>query len=205
MKENYNIYLFGLSLILALFSCNTNYTNTVYNPDQYKAWVGKHRLILEEQIDDIAFKLSYLPGDFKFLMDFRTDFKDQDIATQTSYQDKRYFKLDISSEHATGDMLDYKAQSQQEISGRLEYILSDMKNDFYIYNNADTIYCQDVHYERNYGLNNKMSLMVTFANNPIFNENTVRMVYHERFFNSGPVTFNLDCKALNNIPQLKIK
>lgn len=204
MEGGYKKY--GLfMLLIVLICCKTDFTTKQYNALEYKTWMNNYTQVWKENVEDIHFQLVHLPADYKFLLDFRSDFENQDPTIQAAYKAKRFFKLDISSEESTGDILNYKAISQEEISGRLEYILSDMNADFYIYNAQDTLYCLDVHYERNYGLNNKMSLMLTFANHRIFEDHAVRLVYRERLFNSGPITFHLDGDKLNNTPQLKIK
>lgn len=198
IKVCFYVFLLGL-----LFSCKTDYSTKNYGREQYISWIQSQELSWEKDMGDFTTQLHYIPGDYKMLMDYRSDHSILTDSIQTRYKKLEYYRLTINPKDGGGNLMDLGANSQGDYSGRLEFLLSGIQPDFYILEESDTLHCLDSYFERSYGMQKGLTFLLTF---PLSDHTQGRrtFVYDERLFNLGKLQFAQDLEQLYNIPTLKL-
>jgi len=112
-----------------------------------------------------------------------------------------FFKLDFLSK-AKKDFLKSGIENEGEYFSRLQYLISDIKNDLVVKVGNDTINCLFSELERDFGLTQKVTLNLGFSNETTFPENKdLELMFNDKLFGTGIQIFKFDKSALANVPK----
>ncbi len=193
-----------IGLLFAFFmSCKKDLSQEVYSRSDYISWVQSSEMFWQKQVGGIVTNLEYIPSDYKMLMDFRSSPKAINDSIQLRYSHFDYYKLSVSHADGESSLVNFGATNTQDYVGRLEFLLSDIQPDFYIVESSDTIHCIDSYFERSYGMQKGLILLLTFPKSSK-SSGKQTFIYEERLFNLGKLQFTQSLEVLNNQPTLKM-
>jgi len=187
-------YLFPLFLILTM-GCSKGISYR-----QFLVWYesDKNPLRKKQVIGDIEYTCTYMTTDY---------FKARDIAAGSNEEDKspdesEYYKVNIKIKDGI-EPLTYHAKDKTESFERINYLVSCVNDDILLISGAgDTLSCQLHHYERVYHVGNTLSVLFIFDKTK--EEDTEKsIVFYDRLFGNGLLTFTFSKEETENIPKLK--
>lgn len=147
-------------------------------------------------IGDVEYTLTYMVTDY---------FKAREMASGTNPEkgeqdESEYYKLNIKTKDKS-EPLTYHLKKTSDSYERINYFVSDVKDDILLLTSKDTLSCQMHHYERVYHVGNTLSLMFIFDRTNEQRERTI--VFNDKIFNNQLITFNFKQDEINTVPILK--
>lgn len=147
-------------------------------------------------IGDVEYTLTYMVTDY---------FKAREMASGSGGDNKQkdeseYYKLNIKIKNSQ-EPLTYHLKNQSESYERINYLVSNVKDDILLLTSNDTLSCQMHHYERVYHVGNTLSVMFIFDKTNEKKERTI--VFNDKLFNDQLVTFTFSEDEINKVPILK--
>jgi len=175
-----------------MFSCSN-----VLPKKEYTAWVEdvENGLSAIKTVDDAVYKIQYKP------IDYILSKKNKDSLTNTDYEDLHYIDLYLSNK-LNPEYLKNKLNSKEEYYYRLQYFSSEVENDISLKQGDKPLKCLFTHYERSYGIEPHIKIVLAFEKNATNKEDLV-FSYHDQMFNNGVVNMVIKESSLKNIPQVK--
>jgi hypothetical protein len=220
MKKNYLVSIFCLLLLTScgdgkknwfsnIFSRNTDYTNTILTPHEYKDWVKKEtdHLHRKKEIEDLIFELRYKPVDNIIINE-----NGEKELTDSLYKVKKseldgmyYFDLKISLKEGSGELLKYKLSSADEYLKRVNYFAFEMQSDINLKAGETIVPCDLFHFERAYDVAPYSIFLLGFNKKSIDESKTkeITIEYHDNVFKKGIIKFTYTQNDLHNLPKLK--
>ena len=95
----------------------------------------------------------------------------------------------------------YHLKNQSESFERLNYYVSNVKDDILLKTSSDTLSCQMHHYERVYHVGNTLSVMFIFDKTNEKKERTI--AFYDKVFGKGLITFTFTNEEINKVPKLQ--
>ena len=207
------INIIFISCLLAGVACNKTGTQTytIKSPDDINEFVQEQKhntnLNYSKKINDINYTLNYISNEqmaLKQINDLSSLNQVQFDSIVHNYDSLLFFNLEISIDNFNDDLLKYNLKGDVEFnySQLVEYYSFKMQKDInLVQNNRDTIPCVLYHYERNYGISPKTTIMLGFK--PVSLKNMV-FVYENKHLNTGTIKFAIQEKEIVNHPHIKI-
>ena len=187
------------------FSCK-NYRSLSLN--EMRAYIEdeKNGLIQEAERNEIKFSIKYKPVDAAVAQElYNTQISQQELDhVKERYSNLEYFTLNISSDKKKlGDMIkfDEKKGRQDSIASYVHFY---MQKDFRIINGKDTSACVLYHLEQNGNISPFISISLAFEKTKS-NESEIKLIYHDKIFNTGNLIFTFLKEDIQNTPALKLK
>ena len=154
--KNYAVFI----LVIIPLSC---YQPSVLNADDVMNWYKKNNelFINSKSLGDITYEMRYIPEPVVRAHDT------QKITLQGAEQkevitDQIHFVYKIQNNASNKDLLRKGITGEQPYFERVEYFSYYAHNDFKLVQGSDTLQCQDVHFERTFGLTPYITLNLTF-------------------------------------------
>lgn len=141
--------------------------------------------IQKKKIGEFIYTASYRPSDLIAKYEYESgtiSHRDPEELEQCLY-----FQLDIEHETFADELLKYNVFGYSQYDERVKYFSFNMMEDIYIITGRDTIPCGLHHFERNFSIGNKITVMLAFpiSSNIIYDDVTLQ--YHDNSFNNGIV------------------
>lgn len=116
----------------------------------------------EKTIGDLVFKLKVIPPEALALRSIQPNFKKETYKKAlTGYENTLNFIFSIQSPKGT-DVMQGLVKSSQNYEDMVRYFAFDCKNDFFLFNQHDTLLCSFTHFERTFNLDSKITVSGTF-------------------------------------------
>lgn len=200
MKKSAKNIIIILSFIL-VWSCG----KSEILPSELIHWVDdkENGLVQRQEFEHYFFEAKYKPLDYVISMEGRTDhLSETKYATlKRDLEGLQYVDMTIGPLSGSGDALSSGIESNDEYFERLDYFVTYANQDIFMVQGQDTLYPKLYHFERNYGLAPKNTLLLGFAQGE---ENKDRYVYiDDKILGVGRVKFLFEDKHIKNTPILK--
>ena len=173
---------------------------------EFMGWCAdkNNKLSKEKDIEDMRFKLSYLPPEAMAFLELRTEKYDLSKFQKTSkdFSEMSYFNFRIEVIDGTGELLKYKMQSPSQYDARIKYASFEMQNDLYLVQGQDTLLPGLFQFERIFEVAPYATMMFAFDNKKFDKTSEFTIVYNDRLFEKGFVKFNYKNKQLINLPNI---
>lgn len=186
---------------LILASCGKE----VLRPSDLIKWVDQEEngLVQRQNFENYFFEAKYKPIDYVVSMEGRTDdLSEEDYSNMKSQlEGLQYVDLNIGTLSKTGNALSGEVESEDEYFQRLDYFVTYAQQDIFMVQGKDTLYPKLYHFERNYGLAPKNTLLLGFENG---SSETDRYVFiDDKILGVGRVKFLFENEAIKSTPTLK--
>lgn len=200
MKQIMKIALLAITSFLFV-ACG----NKEMKPSALIQWVESEEsgLVQRQEFEHYFFEAKYKPLDYVISIEGRTDdLSEAKYSTLKSELDGlQYVDLNIGPLAQQGNALSAGTESQEEYFERLDYFVTYAQQDIFMVQGADTLYPKLYHFERNYGLAPKNTLLLGFDQGA---EAEDRQVYiDDQILGVGRVKFSFENSKINSTPTLK--
>lgn len=193
MRDYYRLFI-----IIVIFCCSCNNTKS---PSEYKKWVDDFKNGLSQQISTGHYELflKYKPVDYMVINELRSDkiSFEQYNAVKEQFGNLVYFDFAIQRDDGT-PLFDSDSTHLAEF-----YCMDIIQKDFYLLTGSDSTPCAFFHLIAD-GNSVKKTMLLAFDKSPEILKNDFSLLYYDRVFGIGPVTFPFYSEYINNIPKLKI-
>ena len=172
------------------------------SPARYAQWVENENngLCVSSMDGDYKFSLQYKPIEYIVAMQQRKPEIAATLLTEEweKMKDMQYFNFKISD----GKGKAVFSSDKIEIEDRMTYLISGMKNDIYLLEGTDTLYCKMFHFENGNGLLPYDNCVLAFDKNEGEQLDKTFLFKGDKL---GIDWVKLDIKAkdINRIPKLK--
>lgn len=168
----------------------------------YVRWLTDESNGLRQQreIANTIYDLQFKPNDLLYLQSGNQNSGTEDSST-SPYGNLLQFSLKITPKDGK-ELSVTGGVDEATYLNRLNYIETQMQYDFSLAINNDTFPCVFFHGERNYGVSEGSVFQIAFETTQI-EQGDIKVIYHDRILDSGPVVFEIDEADMNNIPVLK--
>jgi hypothetical protein len=154
----------------------------------------------QREIANTIYDLQFKPNDLLYLQSGNQNSGTVDSST-SPYGNLLQFSLKITPKDGK-ELSVTGGVDEATYLNRLNYIETQMQYDFSLAINNDTFPCVFFHGERNYGVSEGSVFQIAFETTQI-EQGDIKVIYHDRILDSGPVVFEIDEADMNNIPVLK--
>jgi hypothetical protein len=165
---------------------------------KYLTWYESEANPLHKKqiIGDIEYTCTYLVTDYFLARDIASgvspDPKSEDLS--------EYYKINIKIKN-NQEPLTYQIENSNESYERINYLVSDIKDDILLVTSTDSLSCQLHHYERVYHVGNTLSVMFIFDKTD--NPESRTILFNDRLFGNNILRFTFDKDEIKTIPILK--
>jgi hypothetical protein len=182
-------------------------TKDPLSPREFGRWISdpSHGLIVEHGYKDVALKVQYRPIAAMAIVEHREGLQQ---ATLAEMQRERggafYFDLRIQAT-SNIDPLAAGTNNESDYYSRLFYFTSTVQDDIGLVVGSDTLPCALAHFERTYGTAPYNDLLLSFIDGtgrPL--EHDLELIYHDRAYGLGDVSFIIRKDDILAIPELKL-
>ena len=210
-KLSYFIFILLVSflgIIVCVFEYQgnqqTDYKNTVLNCEQYVKWTesNDNDLRVTRVMNGFDFSLQYLPASYMLSKQVVRNQGSGESLTVGDYDGIHFFNFRIKKESGTGEVLRNDLGSLEEYKSRVEYYAFDFKDDVFLVQGNDTVYCEMSHFERAYDATPFCNIMIGFPSKEIKDDEDCTIVVHEKIFDRGILKFRFMKNTFNSIPKL---
>ncbi len=196
-------HIFSIVVFTSLFFLNG--CKKSYEPLAYKQWIESDEsgLNKSKSIGDIEYKVQFLSPEYKLLINKGPiEIKEINIENELLNYKKDYsFSFTVTNLNGIPP-LRYQLYNEDEYFGRIEYMNSEVINDFYLLaDKKDTIKCLFAHMERDFGISPELRLQVSFGE--IIEGKNIQFCYNDKMLNNGLIKFTIFWDNLQNLPELK--
>lgn len=167
---------------------------------------AKNGLIQEKAVGDIKLICSYKPSEYILINEKVKDIEHLDSIKISNdeivnIENVVFFKLDLVS-NSKKDFLKSGIKSESQYFSRLQYLISNVKDDLIVRVGKDTLSCLFSELERDYGLTKKVTLNLGFSNeNIISKDEDLELIFYDRGFGLGNQIFKFNKTVLANVPK----
>lgn len=171
---------------------------------EYRRWVSDpaNGLVVERQAENLGLRLTYQPPELLALDNAAWEPLAPDSLVE-HFRGSHHFVLRLQASDAP-DLLLAPSAAGHDYNAKQYYYTALVEEDLLLVVGGDTIPCAQAHFERNYGaapFNHLVFSFIDDADDPYRDDLT--LVYTDRAFGVGPVTFTLRRDDLRAIPELK--
>lgn len=191
-------------LFLACAACSHKMT---MGPNEYSQFIrsGNNGLSVSQEINAIKYRLKLLPPDYLALNS--PDFPMQSSADKPGFfkefDDKMEFIFVIEDPDRNSQRVKSTVFDKARYSSILSYANSELRNDFMLMTERDTLYCSLAHLEAANSVQPLLRLVIGFQSiHPLDKEFT--LVYDDHIFNNGPVKFHYPKRVMEGLPELNL-
>lgn len=198
MKSILNILLLAT---LVITSCGKE----EMKPSDLIRWVedGENGMIQRQDFEHYFFEVKYKPLDYVISVEGRTDelssAKYEELKSQL--EGLQYVDLNIGPLIQKGNALSGGTQNQEEYFERLDYFVTYANQDIFMVQGQDTLYPKLYHFERNYGLAPKNTLLLGFDQGEANQDRLVCI--DDQVLGVGRVNFLFENEKIKSTPTLK--
>jgi hypothetical protein len=205
MKRTGVLKVWPIILIVLITGCKQGKISI----KDYIKWKNdpSNNLISQKQVDDLSFKIDFLPLDYLILQN--NHFQTIDTAnyriSKKEMDGLLYFHLSVESISGNKSPLNHMGNPEENIA----YLSFQLPKDFEMIIGQQSFPCVLHHFEQNYNLIPKLDILLGFeypdfySNHKIDKDITVK--YNDQIFGAGLIEFNIRGEALSKIPKLKLK
>lgn len=193
------IRLFFMSGLFAIvLACNPK---SIDSKDYVRYFEDKENgLIISNEVGEIRATLFYKSYEYQFLKQGQNEILSYDMLNDIKMDSLQYFTIRIES--LIGNDILTVPGILNSYYERLEYLKNNVCKDFWIIEGEDTIPCLMSHFEQNYNMVKHINIEFVAKTNYI--KGNKKVIYNDKVFGLGALTFLFEENALNNIPSLKI-
>jgi hypothetical protein len=171
---------------------------------ELQEWVNDpdHGLVTEQRFGDLSLRLSYQPEQLLRLRD-QENGDTLEVSSSDRYGGSHQFVMRIQAD-GVSNLLDAPSPAGHDHNAKLYYYTTLVQDDLLLVVGQDTIPCAQAHFERNYGsapFNNLVFSFVDEHQEPFRDD--LELIYYDRAFGAGPITFTIRRDDLLDIPQPK--
>jgi hypothetical protein len=196
----------GVNKLITIYCCFilllTGCGKQLLESGDYVRWLTDESNGLRQQreIANTIYDLQFKPNDLLYLQSGNQNSGTVDSST-SPYGNLLQFSLKITPKDGK-ELSVTGGVDEATYLNRLNYIETQMQYDFSLAINNDTFPCVFFHGERNYGVSEGSVFQIAFETTQI-EQGDIKVIYHDRILDSGPVVFEIDEADMNNIPVLK--
>ncbi len=165
---------------------------------KYLVWYesDQNPLHKTQTMGDIEYTCTYMVTDY---------FRARELASGNNpdkgqQDESEYYKLNIKIKD-NSEPLTYHLKNKSESYERINYLVSNVKDDILLLTSTDTLSCQMHHYERVYHVGNTLSVLFIFDKTNEQKERTI--AFNDKLFNNDLITFTFTQDEINSVPKLK--
>jgi len=200
MKNKISITLVGLLTLLTI-SCGKE----ELRPSDLIRWVENEEngLVQRQNFQEYFFEAKYKPLDYVVSIEGRTDDLSESKYTdiKSELEGLQYVDLNIGPLSKSGNALSGDLKSEEEYFERLDYFVTYAQQDIFLVQGKDTLLPKLYHFERNYGLAPKNTLLLGFQNG---STEADRYLYiDDQILGVGRVKFLFENSRIKSTPTLK--
>ena len=200
MKQLTNIVLLLLFAVLAT-ACGKE----EMQPSDLIHWVENEEngLVQRQEFEHYFFEAKYKPLDYVISIEGRTDdlLEDDYARLKSELEGLQYVDINIGPLSHQGNALSAEIETEEEYFERLDYFVTYANQDIFMVQGQDTLMPKLYHFERNYGLAPKNTLLLGFDQGE---QNKDRYVYiDDQVLDVGRVKFLFENKDILSTPTLK--
>ncbi len=155
-------------------------------------------LVITKNVDDVMIQAFYMPISYLALREAETnDVNDERYKTafdELINSNLQYVTLNIVVS-SKSDPLKHKIRNLAEIEERIKYYSFDVNNDIKLKEGEVELPCVLHHYERGFGLTNKITLSLAFPKTA--NEEDKVLIFDDKIFNKGKLKIKFKKEDLN--------
>ena len=194
----YLVYIAGLFLLV---SC----TKSTLLPSDLIRWVENEEngLVQRQEFEHYFFEAKYKPIDYVVAIEGRTDQLSEKKYGQlkSELEGLQYVDMNIGPLKQKGNALSAGLSSEEEYFERLDYFVTYAQQDIFMVQGQDTLYPKLYHFERNYGLAPKNTLLLGFEQVQQSGDRTVYI--DDQILGVGRIKFLFEEEQINSTPTLK--
>lgn len=174
-------------------------------PSELIHWVENEEngLRKRQNFENYFFEAKYKPIEYIIALEGRSD-----VITQGKYESIReelsglqYLDLNIGTLRSDGNALSSSISSNEEYFERLDYFITYARHDIFMVQGKDTLYPKLFHFERNYGLAPKNTLLLGFDQIKTVSDRI--LIIDDQILGVGRVKFMFENDKINLTPTLK--
>jgi hypothetical protein len=201
-----NLKMAGKYFLLLIVPFFAGCTPDQLDKEDYVKWVHEESngLRSTKEVDRVSFTAQYEPHAYQML---KLNLADSSEAVsveenETSQSSMCQFTYTITCPNGE-DPAKYTCSDDADYQQRLNYLLSDMQQDFTLIAGADTIPCAYYHFERNYHTSPEHHIQLTFSTTTSFADKDMILRFNDQLFGFGPIQHTITSQSLSKIPSLK--
>jgi hypothetical protein len=165
---------------------------------------SENELLLDKELNGIRYKLRLLTPEYMTLNQSRGRYDTGQLANSLeSFQYQKNFVFVIEDAGKSFNRVKSTVFNTERYGTILDYANTDLKNDFMIVREKDTLYCDLVHVEAANSLQPKVRLSLVFSSRDKVMDGFT-LLFHDNIFNNGPLKFNYSNKVLKDLPELNM-
>lgn len=193
----------NISFLIIVFTAMSGCKQETLTPSSYVSWVrdSDNGLHVTRTIGDFEFEIQYTPPEYIVLQSERDRFIDNERMKTESERYSGTEQYVFKIHRADGqDILD--DGDPEGYATRLEYFVSYAESDIWLIRGNDTLPCAQYTYERTYGLNPDLTVVVGFESDSSGSENDRTFLFDDHVLGIGPVKLNIEKTAFQQLPLL---
>ena len=195
--------IYPILLITLAAACGTGQKLT---PDAYVRHMNSNEsdLLVVKELNGINYKLRLLTPEYMALSQSRGSANKNDVEEYLkNYGNQATFIFVIEDVDKHQGHVKSKVFNNESYGAILSYANTDLKNDFILVREADTVYCNLVHLEPANSLQPVIRLSLAF-NIPPARAKGFTFLFNDNIFNNGPLKFTYSNQVMDNLPELKL-
>lgn len=203
MQASTDKILFMGYLIMLLVAVLVTGCNKSLQPVELVKWIENEENGFRQSptVGDLNFTLQERPAVYRICVENQGNVNKEDIENIDKEEDPLlHFHFVLKPAKSQTPFLMYQVADEAEYFDRLRYFVSEVEKDIFLVSDSDTLFPVLCHFERNYHVAPYNTLTLAFENVARIS-NTFRIIYNDRIFNQGPVSFNITKNK--RIPKLK--
>ncbi len=199
-----------LFLALISSSCTYNQYSTVKEYQQYLN-VKANGLVITRNFEHLELVVKNIPTGMRVLQDIDKGANDMTISAMfKEYSQSILFIVSLApSQHCpVRDLNYYGVSSDEEYKERQKALDFDMAQYFNLTNGEKSLSPQICHYEHDYGVSGKLTLLLVFAAENgsdidlIDGSKDIKLIFNDPFFDTKISEFNFSSSTLQAVPKL---
>lgn len=175
-------------------------------PSELIKWVEnkENGLVQRQDLNNYFFEAKYKPLDYVIAIEGRSDdlSKSDFDRLKGELNGLQYIDMDIGPLTNEGNILSSGLESEEEYFERLDYFVTYANQDIFIVQGRDTLMPKLYHFERNYGLAPKNTLLLGFENGE--QEKDINLYIDDQVLGVGRVKFLFKNEDIKSTPTLKL-
>ncbi len=202
---SYKYVLFFILSLFMLISCE----DAALTPREYMTWVQnpENGLKSTRQLNSFQFELQYKPAAYVALLEFRNeqyDNKDFEMM-KNSFSNLQYYTFKITTTE-NNDLMKTNIGNIQAYSQRVQYVSSQMQQDFKLKVGENEYPCTLYLFEPNYGVAPYNNILLGFnvgnASSKIMQDQT--LIWKDNVFGVGIIKMTINADDINKANNIRI-
>ncbi|MBL1281088.1 MAG: hypothetical protein COA33_012480 [Fluviicola sp.] len=157
----------------------------------------------KKQVGEVVYKVQYVPLELKLIQLDKKGAMSEPLYTQYKNDRKHYveFLLQVSIPNFGEEFLKYET-SESSYESRLDYYSFQFKNDIrFIFDQKDTVLCDEFIFERNFGISPNASFVIGTSITKKYSQ--ISVLVNDRVLSDRKVIFDFSNKDIKKLPSLK--